>query len=351
MRLSDHLKALLHFSDIKRPWGYFFVAALAIGLPVLVGAWLNQFAAATIASMGGLVILYLGQRPLPQRMLVLVLCSLGFVLSFALGVFSSVNIYLSAITLAIVAFLATLICRRVALPPPGSFFFILVACLGGTLPYDPDLTATRTVTLLAGSVSACLLAAIYSFGQRRWFQPEAITTASPPDFRIHAIIIESTVIGLFIGGSYLFALLIELERPYWVPVSCAAIMQGASFRAVWHRNVHRIVGTVFGLGLAWLIFSLSPNSWALAAIVTALSFVIEALVRRNYGLAVIFITPLTVIFAEASMASNAVNQLMLTRLADIVLGCSIGFVGGWLIHHPALFNALETRLKKATTGN
>src|SRR3546814_8722819 len=43
------------------------------------------------------------------------------------------------------------------------------------------------------------------------------------------------------------------EKAYWVPVSCLAVMQGVTLRASWSRNVHRIVGTVIGMGLTWLL--------------------------------------------------------------------------------------------------
>jgi hypothetical protein len=80
------------------------------------------------------------------------------------------------------------------------------------------------------------------------------------DHQITAIALEAFVISFFIGGGYLFALLASQENPYWVPTSTAAIiMQGATFRAIWHRNVHRIVGTTSGMAIAWLIFSLSPG--------------------------------------------------------------------------------------------
>src|SRR5690554_1317366 len=153
----------------------------------------------------------------------------------------------------------------------------------------------------------------------------------------------------FVGhqaGSYLFALLIDLDNPYWVPISTAAIMQGATFRAVWHRNVHRIVGTFIGMGLAWIIFSMSPNVWVLAGLVILLSFVIEVLVTRNYGLAVIFITPLTVIFADSSIAALDTERLMVARMFDIVLGSAIGYLGGWVIHHPRIFLYLERCMVK-----
>jgi len=340
-RLWRQIQPLLSFSEHKRPLGFLLVAALSTGLPVFVGAGVGQFAPSMIASMGGLVILYLRQTPLAHRMTSLAVCAFGFALCFALGVLTSFNILLSSLTLVLSVVLVTVICRYFSVPPPGSFFFTLVACLARTLPFDLSLAAERTGILLFGCMGACLLGLAYSLIQMR-FQPAAAQRpVEPRDPRVVAILLEALVIGLFVGGGYLAAHLAQLENPYWVPVSTAAIMQGATFRVVWHRNVHRIVGTAIGMGLAWLIFLASPGNWTLAALILVLSFVIELLVTRNYGLAVVFITPLTVIFAEAASASADPGPLMAARLLDIVIGSCIGYVGGWVIHHPTLFQSLE----------
>ncbi|MFZ1753216.1 MAG: FUSC family protein, partial [Caldilineaceae bacterium] len=136
---------------------------------------------------------------------------------------------------------------------------------------------------------ACLLALLYGMSQMMLGnRPTPRQKSSTPDSNILAIVLEAGTIGLFVGGSYLSALAIGLSNPYWVPVSCAAVMQGATFRAIWHRNVHRILGTIPGMAIAWFILVLDPAPWQLALIITALSFVIETLITRNYGLAVIF---------------------------------------------------------------
>lgn len=342
-----HVRSLLVLRPNKRSWGFLLVATLAVGLPVLAGAWLDRFSPAIIASMGGLVILYMQSTHMSRRMMILVICSFGFAASFALGTFTSFNPFLSSATLALTAFLATVATRFYRVPPPGSFFFILVACIARTLPFDITLAAGRTGTLLFGCMGACLLALIYSTGQlllKR--QPMVTSAAVSNEPRVAALLIESAIIGLFVGGSYLFALLLQLDNPYWVPVSTAAIMQGATFRAVWQRNVHRIFGTVIGMGLAWIIFSFSPNAWALAGLIMLLTFIIEALVIRNYGLAVIFITPLTVIFADSALAALDTDRLILVRMFDIVLGSLIGYLGGWVIHHPGIFHRLERWMMK-----
>lgn len=343
--LLGHIKPLLSLSDNKRPWGHMLVVALAMGAPALIGAWLEQLVPALLACMGSLVILYLRQTPLADGMATLAVCSFGLAVSFVTGLLSSFDPYLSSLSLVLTVFLVTLICRFYSIPPPGSFFFILVACLARTLPFDLELAAERTGILLFGCMGACVLALVYGLLQPHRSKPAGRPVAAK-DHHIAAISLEASVIGLFVGGGYLFALLINLDNPYWVPVSTAAIMQGATFRAIWHRNVQRIVGTVIGMGLAWVIFSLAPGTWALVALIFLLSLLIDMLITRNYGLAVIFVTPLTLIFAEASLAAANTEQLIFSRLLDIVLGSCIGYVGGWVIHHARLFRYLERLMVK-----
>jgi uncharacterized membrane protein YccC len=153
------------------------------------------------------------------------------------------------------------------------------------------------------------------------------------------------VLGLFVGGAYLLAELIGLSKPYWVPISCAAIMQGANLTIVFQRKIHRLMGTLLGMGLAWCIFSQSLHGWLFAMAIILLFFIVEILVVHHYGLAVIFITPLTMLFAEGSASRELHESLVITRLGDIALGSVIGFVGGWVLHHPQLLMGLERKLQ------
>jgi hypothetical protein len=345
-RFWTHIKPLLILGDHKRPLGFMAISALSVGLPAIVGAWLDVFSAATIACMGGLVILYMRQTHISRRMMTLAVCSFGFSVSFAVGVLTSFDVFLSAFSLTLTAFLATFICRFYSVPPPGSLFFIMVACIARTIPFDLTQAAQQTGILLFGCMGACLLAFAYSVYQHCFQKQPEVKPAEVEDHQITAIALESSVISLFIGGGYLLALLVDLENPYWVPISTAAIMQGATFRAIWHRNVHRIIGTAIGMAIAWVIFSLSPVPWVLAVLILILSFIIEVLITRNYGLAVMFITPLTVIFADTTMVGVEINQLIQSRLLDIILGSCIGYLGGWVIHHTRFFRYLERVLSK-----
>ncbi len=339
-----HLKQLLVLKKATRPWHIPFMASLAIGVPACLGAHFSRFDLGLLGCMGAMVFLYIQPIPISQRMVRLIVCSFGFSACFALGLITGFNHHVAAITLFFIAFFATIITRLYAIPPPGSFFFILVAVMGMNIKFDPALIPVRVGLITLGGILSCVMAFFYSLWAIRK-QPVVVPDPGEPP-RVYALVLEAAVIAFFVGGSYGLALSIGLGNPYWVPISCAAIMQGATFRMVWHRKVHRIVGTAIGLSLASLIFKLPLSPYEVALLVMLLNFIVEFLVVRNYGLAVIFITPLTVLFAEMSSATVLPTVLLTNRLLDIVLGSVIGFVGGWLMYHPRIFIWAEQQLKR-----
>lgn len=342
--LWAHIRPLFELSDHKRPLGFLLTAALAVGAPVVIGVWLGSFKMGVVASLGGLISLYMRQTPLTHRLLTLAVVTFGFCISFCLCLFAGFSPWAVVVGLGLVAFGAAFLCRYFAVPPPGSFFFIMVASIAASMPFDLALLPARTGVLVFGCLGACALALVYSLLQLASGQTSGIHPAEPTEPRVVAIFLESATIAVCVAASYLLALWLGFDRPYWVPISCAAILQGATFRAVWHRNVHRIVGTAIGMGFAWVIFSLNPNLWVLAVLIIALSFAIEYLVTRNYGFAVVFITPLTIILAEAESATLHTNAVILSRMMDVVLGSSVGYLGGWVLHQRRIYDRLEQRL-------
>lgn len=347
-----HLKQLLALKPATRPWHLPFVAALCAGGPVLTGAVVGRVDLGITACLGALVILYIRPAlPIPQRMIMLAVCSFGFSVCFALGLSTSFNLFLAAGTLGLIALLSTGITRYYALQPPGNFFFVLVTALAHTRPFDLELIPLRVGLLTLGGILACTLAFFYSLSlyltkQQPLPSSVPLKPNTPNQYkpRLHSIILESAVTGLFVGGSYLLAVLVGLDNPYWVPISCCAIMQGATFTMIWHRNVHRIFGTTIGMVLAWGILSLPLNPWLLGAVIILLNFIIEFLVVRNYGLAVIFITPMTLLLADAASTWDHTEALILARLLDIILGSIAGFVGGWVLHRSRGFAWAEKKL-------
>jgi hypothetical protein len=271
-------------------------------------------------------------------------CAFGLVGCYALGLLSNVYEPLTIPVLALIATLVTMICRFYAVAPPGSLFFVMAAAIGAYTPAG-GLAAILQVGLIAmGCVLASGIALVYSVWMLRRFAP-APAPAPVTDFEV--VVVESVLIGAFVGVALALAQLLQLPRPYWVPVSCLAVIQGVSLRAVWVRQFHRIAGTAVGLLVFWALAALPLDPWRIALLLTALTFVVETLVVRHYGLAVVFITPLTILLADAPhLASRTPQALMQARLVDTVLGCLVGLAGGVCLHNPAVRARLHRLLRR-----
>jgi hypothetical protein len=327
---------LLHLTTINasdRLWQMPFAAALASGLPLLIGAYFDRMDYGLISSLGGLVFLYLPNTPMSHRMVSLMACAFGMVACYALGVMSHFFPPMMMWVLMFIAIPVTMVCRFYRLGQPGSLFFVMTASIGAYSPGDVLQVPLKVGLLTMGCLLACLIAFFYSVYILRLQAPKPV--APLPPARFDFVVFDSVVIGVFVGISLALAQALELERAYWVPVSCLAVMQGASLRAVWNKQLQRIMGTGIGLLVSWGVLMLPLDKWSISVMMMLLAFVIEIVVVRHYGFAIIFITPLTLLLAEAATLGHSSPALLIqARFFDTVLGCVVGLVGGVCLHSP-----------------
>ncbi len=349
MRLFEIFKRsisdLCTINKVQQPWHLPLLGAACAGLPCAVGTYFNDFASGLFACFAALVVLYMPTANLARKMTTLAVCSFGFTTCFALGSLSAFNPWFFIVVLMFTSWLVIVVCRYYRVPPPGSFFFIMLVIISGVHPFSITEVPQKVGLIALGTMSTCLLAFLYSLGPGRCIGNDMGMTM--PETRINAIILEGLTIAFFIAGSLLVAELLALDNPYWVPISCAAILQGATFRMMWHRNVHRIWGTLVGLVLVWFLLRLELPPWYMVVVVILLQALIEFFIPRNYGLAVIFITSITLLFAEAHIPVGvSLDSLVVARMTDILLGSFIGCAGGWVIHQTRFFNFCERKLDK-----
>nr|WP_269329644.1 FUSC family protein [Kineosporia babensis] len=111
-------------------------------------------------------------------------------------------------------------------------------------------------------------------------------------------------------------------HPYWAMVSAVAPLTGPSSTHRVARAMHRIWGTLAGVLLSLAILSFDPNvvtTLVLALIAQAWA---ELFVARNYGLAVIGITPLALLMQHLAVESDPLSTAA-DRLAETALGLAI----------------------------
>lgn len=332
---ADELRQLASVNRSDRPWEMPVAAALASGLPIFIGVAWGELGLGLVGSLGGLVFLHLPATRLSHRMAWLMACAFGMTASHALGMLGHLYPPLIVPLLVVITILVTMVCRFYAAPPPGSLFFVMAAAIGAYSPAQGRTALAQVGALALGTVLAVAVAFLYSL---RMVSRHGVPAPGPrPDPGFDFVVVDSVVIGGFVGLSLLAAHALQLDRPYWVPVSCLAIIQGASLRAAWTRQLHRIVGTAVGLLVFLGIVQIPLAGWGVAAVLTLLAFVIETLVVRHYGLATVFITPLTILLAEAGQGmAMAPQHLMQARLVDTVVGAVLGVAGAACLHSPRL---------------
>ena len=338
-------RQLLVFQKSERSWQMPLAAALSSGLPLVAGAWFGQIGYGLVGSIGGLAFLYLPVTPLSHRMVVIMACSFGMLACYAFGLASQLVPPLILPTLVCITVLVTMMCRLYNVGPPGSLFFVMVASIGAYSPVAvPEWP--RMVGLFAlGCMVACLVGFVYSLFMLRKIPPKPPYAGPPPAFDF--VVVDALIIGLAVGVSLAVAQAFQLEKPYWVPVSCLAVIQGASLRAVWTKQLHRVIGTAAGLLLSWGLLSLPLGQWVIAMAVMLLTFLIESLIVRHYALAATLITPLTILLAEAATLGHTSAALLIrARFLDTVLGCAIGLGGAACLHSPRLRHRLGVLLRR-----
>ena len=311
------------------------MAALCVGVPLFFGYFVGEVADGILASMSGLIILYIPFTPIVNRMGTLMICSFGFIVSFTVGLFFSFNPVIASLILGIFSFSMYGLITYLRIKPPGYFFFILIIAVAICMPYDPQNIPRKIGIIAMGTISTCTLALIYSLLTLKKYpsQAEIVFVAKNKTFHI----LEASIVGFCIGLSLIIAHILHLENPYWVPVSCAAVMQGATSKHIWQRSIHRILGTFIGIGFAGLLLDRHMSALAMCISIIVLQFIVEMLVTRNYGFAVIFITALTIFMAEGGHTIGSKPHISVyARFLDITIGSTIGAIGGWFLYHQKL---------------
>ncbi|MCD2261912.1 FUSC family protein [Dietzia aurantiaca] len=166
---------------------------------------------------------------------------------------------------------------------------------------------------------------------------------------------EPWSVALSVGVATAISILVLLaisgpDQPhlYWVVAFSALVLhQGGPRVARTHRALHRLTGTVLGLGLFLLLTLVHPSGWWLIVLIVTLQFAIELLVTRNYGLAVTLITPLALLVATGGQMPEDPLALTGERLLDTVIGVVVAIVVLWTLGRRAPHRAVRGDTRRA----
>ncbi|WP_369147716.1 FUSC family protein [Streptomyces sp. R44] len=138
------------------------------------------------------------------------------------------------------------------------------------------------------------------------------------------------VLGTGIAGGA--ALLLGLGHGYWAAISAAAVLHSINVRTAAQRAVQRTLGTVAGLLLALGVLALGPEPVALVLVIVLFEFLLEYVVARNYGLGVVFLTPLALLLTDLAAPAPA-GALVQDRALSSVLGVGVALACALMVVH------------------
>ena len=344
MKISFIKQEISSFFELKsspRSWHIPFLAGLSVGIPLIFGYCVGSVKQGLTASLAGLVILYIpNNKDLFETMTKMFVCSFGIIISYIFGLVFSFNMWVAPFAFGIFSAIAYYIVRYFNLKPPGSFFFIMMASMAIGLPHHPEMIPQKIGLFTIGTLNACLISLIYCFLRSKKNPSKNVTT-----LRINPYVnlVESHIIGICMFASVLVGQIFKLDYPYWIPISSLAVLQGVNQYHIWKRGLHRVLGTLIGLVIAWLLFSFVKDILWICIAIISLQIIVEMLITRHYALAVIFLTPMGILLAETgSSTSLDPDYLLKMRFLEILIGSAIGCVGGWFLYNERIrFNSIK----------
>ncbi|MCG7344747.1 FUSC family protein [Sporosarcina sp. ACRSL] len=161
------------------------------------------------------------------------------------------------------------------------------------------------------------------------------------------VFISAVRFGVITTIAAIIAYEFNLERSYWVPLSCVAVLSGATIVATFHRAIQRGLGTIVGILIASILLSIQPSGYIIALFILVLTFITELFIVKNYGLAALFFTPSALLMAEStSHGSFSFSSVASARIIDVLIGSAIGLLGVWLVGRRSASSRLPRLITK-----
>ena len=329
-RARGELRELLALRPAPGAWWTAGRAAIATLIVFAALAGLDLFSYAMYASFGLFAAVYSGTRHQPVRWRSQTLHAALLVIAVTLGVCAAISDARTVIAIPLAAACAAAAAHlsdRQHWAPPGPMFIVFAVTSCASIPRTWPEAGLAVLITGASATVAVAVGLLEQSIPRSPIHPDGRETPGPPPIqrtvhrmRVHAARCAAAVI---LAG--VIAVTLDLDRPYWAMVAAVAPLAGNDSTDQIRRAVFRVLGTLIGVGVAAGLLALHPNTGAAILIATVLQLLINAVVRRNYGLALIFITPLALLLGELG-SDAATSDLIASRLLETLIGASIAVV-------------------------
>ncbi|MFJ4161354.1 FUSC family protein [Microbacterium testaceum] len=227
----------------------------------------------------------------------------------------------SVAVVAVLAAVVTLLAYRAQWHPPGALFAVFAA--GATASFPATAETFLTVILVGGAsvLWSLLVTTVFILARRgSWRRP---ARTRPPIGSVAREMTATVGVAALLAG--IAGVLLVGTHWYWAMVGAVAAVGGAHVTARLIRGVQRLVGTLLGVLIAAGLLALDLPPWVVLLVAVALQAGAELFVGRNYGIAMLFITPLALLMV--SLASPVAPEMLLRdRVIETVIGVAVGTI-------------------------
>ena len=308
--------------------------ALSVGLPLLALYAAGRLDLAVYAAFGGLAMLYGHGESARQRVTTQIVAGAGLVATIAVAMtYSAAHAPLEVlgVLLAVTVIAAVTLGAAMRWVPRGEMFFVLVLLIIAGIPATWERLPIGIATGAGGATFSVLLTWLSSRRKGKsgeepnrdgWRHRLAMGYAAL-DRGQHLVLLAAAVLGVL--AAWGLALAFGIGHPFWAAVTVAALMPALLATDVRRRTLHLMLGTLGGVGIATFLFSFEPSHLGLIAIIIVCQAAAEIAVARNFGVALLFFSPLAIGMSNLSVGAPW-PPLLLDRLVEAALGTAVAFL-------------------------
>ncbi|MFK4566527.1 FUSC family protein [Enterococcus sp. UD-01] len=332
MPRSSFFKELIVIHKPQKAPYQLLCAGICMAVPLFIGYFLNNLTIGSFGSLGIFTFLY--YQPLPLKKLLTRLLSVGAFLLFGnlVGMLSTSAAWLIPFAVSLMALIARIIFRLYDIAKPGAFFVVMVTAMGTGTAIPLAKVPVMMSYMALGIVTAIIVAIVLHFIQKvpETFPNQKKISLQERLYTDPAALLDGLHYAAILFLAAYISQSLHLTNAYWMVVSCAAVLQGDNLRAIMHRNIQRIFGTMVGLMIAAFLLSISFTSLQTIFLICFFFVTVEFFIKRNYAIANFFTTPMSLLLANLARHQYLVS-LLNYRLAGIVLGSLLGLLGAYVL--------------------
>ena len=326
---QSFFRELLHYQRPKdNPFRLVFAGLVMFSI-LFLGYINHQLLISSFGSLGIFTFLYYQPLPLKQLMTRLSVVGSYLFLGNLLGMLSTHIAWLIPIVVALVGFGGRFFFEVYDISKPGAFFGVMVTAMGASTSIPLAKIPFMSGCMLLGIGFSILFALVLHFTEKEISAPLVKRSLRERIYRHPEAPLDSIYYSFVLFFAVYISESLHLQNPYWLVVSCASILQGDNLRSIKQRNIQRIFGTTIGLVISAFLLNLALTTFESIVVITILFVTVEYFIRRNYGLAQFFTTPMALMLSLL-VRQQYVITLIQFRFLGIVLGSLLGLAAAWL---------------------